>query len=144
MYSVDLYRRVCLACRMDGLSQRQAALRVGVSRDRVKKMLAHSVPPGYRRSRPPKRLSLNPFTAITDRILEEDRSVPLKQRHTAKRIFERLRDEQGFDQMSGGTLMRCSFPSPASGCIYGALSIVKAKCWISWFSHAETRRQRSR
>ena len=32
--------------------------------------------------------------------------------------------------------MRCSCPSPASGCIYGALSTAKAKCWISSFSHA--------
>ena len=34
---------------------------------------------------------------IIDRILDEDRSVHRKQRHTAKRIFERLRDEHGFD-----------------------------------------------
>ena len=32
-----------------------------------------------------------------DRILEEDLRVPKKQRHTAKHIFERLRDEYGFD-----------------------------------------------
>ncbi len=37
-----------------------------------------------------------PFTEIIDRILEEDRTVHRKQRHTAKRIFERLRDEHGF------------------------------------------------
>ena len=41
-----------------------------------------------------------------------------------------------------GTLMRCSCPSLASGCIYGALSIVKAKCWILWVGRAETKRQR--
>ncbi len=33
---------------------------------------------------------------IIDQILESDQSVPKKQRHTAKRIFERLRDEHGF------------------------------------------------
>jgi hypothetical protein len=32
--------------------------------------------------------------------LAEDEDRPKKQRHTAKRIFERLRDEHGFD---GGT-----------------------------------------
>ena len=37
------------------------------------------------------------FTGVIDRILEEDLGVPKKQRHTAKRIFERLRDEYGFD-----------------------------------------------
>ena len=50
----------------------------------------------------------------------------------------RLQDKRTPDQMPGGTLMRCSCPSPASECICGALSMVKAKCWISWFSHATT------
>ena len=31
------------------------------------------------------------------RILEDDLGRPRKQRHTAKRVFERLRDEYGFD-----------------------------------------------
>src|SRR5271166_6201446 len=60
-------------------------------------MLAFSVPPGYRRSKPPKRPKLDPFVGIIDRILEEDKSQPIKQKHTAKRIFERLRDEHGYD-----------------------------------------------
>ncbi len=59
-------------------------------------MLRHSEPPGYRRRQPPKRPKLGPFTDIIERILEEDRTVHRKQRHTAKRIFERLRDEHGF------------------------------------------------
>ena len=96
MYGVDLYRRVRLACRHEGLSQREAARRFGIDRKSVAKMLAFSAPPGYRRSDPPKRPKLGPFTDIIDRILEEDRTVHRKQRHTAKRIFERLRDEHGF------------------------------------------------
>ena len=38
-----------------------------------------------------------PYTGVIDRILEDDLARPRKQRHTAKRIFERLRDEYGFD-----------------------------------------------
>ena len=34
---------------------------------------------------------------MIDAILEGDSKVPRKQRHTAKRIFERLKDEYGFD-----------------------------------------------
>ena len=60
-------------------------------------MLAYSVPPGYRRQIPPRRPKLEPYTGVIDRILEDDLSRPRKQRHTAKRIFERLRDEYGFD-----------------------------------------------
>jgi transposase len=99
MYGVDLYRRVRLACYREGLSGREVARRFGIDRKTVAKILAHSVPPGYRRRRPPKRPKLDPFTDIIDRILVEDRTVHRKQRHTAKRIFERLRDEHGF---SGG------------------------------------------
>ena len=54
-------------------------------------------PPGYRRQDPPRRPKLEPFTGVIDAILEADHQVPRKQRHTAKRIFERLRDEHGFD-----------------------------------------------
>ncbi len=96
MYTVDLYLRVRLACHVEGLSQREAAGRFGIARETVKKMLRHSEPPGYRRCHPPKRPKLDPFTDIIERILEEDRTAHRKQRHTAKRIFERLRDEHGF------------------------------------------------
>ena len=92
---MDLYLRVRLACHVDGLSQREAASRFGIARETVRKMLRHSEPPGYRRRQPPKRPKLAPFTDIIDRILEEDRTVHRKQHHTAKRIFERLRDEHG-------------------------------------------------
>ncbi len=97
MYSVELYRKIRLACRHEGLSKREASRIFGVDRRTVSKALEHSVPPGYRRSAPPKRPKLDPFTDIIDRILEEDLARPKKQRHTAKRIFERLRDEHGFE-----------------------------------------------
>ena len=96
MYSVDLYARVRRACRIDGMTKREAARVFGIDRKTVNKMLAFSVPPGYRRQRPPRRPKLDGFTGIIDRILDEDGGVHRKQRHTAKRIFERLRDEHGF------------------------------------------------
>ena len=55
--------------------------------------MSYSAPPGYVRTRPPVRPKLDPFIGIIDRILEEDKDRPKKQRHTSKRIFERLRDE---------------------------------------------------
>ena len=96
MFSVELYGRVRHACHVEGLSVREAARRFGLHRNTVRKMLAFSVPPGYRRRGPPARPRLGPFTAVIDRILEEDRSAPAKQRHTAKRIHDRLRAEHGF------------------------------------------------
>jgi len=93
---VELYAQVRRAVYVEGISQREAGRRFGIDPRTVAKMLAFSVPPGYRRSRPPARPKLDPFLGIIDRILEEDKSQPAKQHHTAKRIFERLRDEHGY------------------------------------------------
>ncbi len=79
------------------MSIREAAREFGLHRDTVRKMLAYSVPPGYRRQTPPRRPKLEAYTGVIDRILDDDLRLPRKQRHTAKRIFERLRDEYGFD-----------------------------------------------
>jgi transposase len=59
-------------------------------------MLGYSIPPGYRRKEPAKRPKLGPWIGVIDAILEEDKSQPAKQRHTAQRIFDRLRAEHGF------------------------------------------------
>ena len=96
MYSVDLYSRVRRACHVDGMSNSAAARLFGVDRKTVAKILKHSVPPRYRRSALPVRPKLDPFIPMIDQILEDDKRVIKKQRHTAKRIHERLRDEHGF------------------------------------------------
>ena len=96
MYKVELYVRVRRACMVEGMSTREAARVFGLHRDTVRKMLEYSVPPGYRRQSPPRRPKLDPYHGVIDRILEEDRSLPRKQRHTAKRIYDRLRAEHGF------------------------------------------------
>ena len=96
MYKVEVYLRVRRAVMVEGMSIREAAREFGLHRDTVRKMLAYSTPPGYRRQTPPRRPKLELYTGVIDQILEKDHSVPKKQRHTAKRIFERLRDEYGF------------------------------------------------
>ena len=101
MKVVELYGRVRYAVQIEGLSRREAARQFGIDPRTVAKMLAFSVPPGYRRRRPPARPKLDPFTGIIDGILTQDEGRPRKQRHTSKRIFERVRDEHGY---SGGIL----------------------------------------
>jgi len=54
------------------------------------------LPPGYRRNREAISPKLAVFTGIIDAILEADKQVYSKQRHTAIRILERLRVEHGF------------------------------------------------
>ena len=96
MKDVELYAKVRYAVRIEGLSERAAARRFGIDPRTVAKMVAFSVPPGYRRSKPPVRPKLDAVIAIIDGILTDDKVRPKKQQHTAKRIFERLRDEHGF------------------------------------------------
>jgi len=96
MYQVELYGRVRRACFVEGMSIRKAARVFGLHRDTVRKMFKYSVPPGYRREQPPGRPKLDPYKGVIDQILEHDQSLPSKQRHTAKRIYDRLRDEHGF------------------------------------------------
>ena len=62
---MDLYWKVRLAC-AEGMSQREAARHFNISRDSVAKMMAFSVPPGYRRTAPVKRPKLDAFTGIID------------------------------------------------------------------------------
>jgi len=96
MYRVELYGRVRRAVLVEGRSQRAVARKFGISRDMVRKMLRYAVPPGYQRQQAVKRPKLGPWMGVIDGILQEDKTRPAKQRHTAKRIFDRLREEHGF------------------------------------------------
>ena len=157
MYRVDVYLRVRRAAMVEGMSIRKATRVFGLHRDAVRKMLAYSVPPGYRRQSPPKRPKLEPFTGVIDRILEDDLRRLRKQRHTAKRIFERLRDEYGFD--GGYTTVkdyvrenRCqtrelfvplSHPPGHAQCDFGEALVViggveqKAHCFVIDLPHSD-------
>ena len=103
MFTVELYARVRRAVMVDGLSRREAAKQFGVHRNTITKMLEFSVP-GYRRRERPVSKKLGPYRAWIDALLEADRAVHKKQRHTAQRIFERLRSEEGFP--GGYTIVR--------------------------------------
>ena len=86
------------------LSQRSACQKYGLGWHTLKKILAHAEPPGYRQSKARPKRKLESFLPIIRQILEEDRQAPRKQRHTAKRIFERLRDEYGY--LGGQTVVK--------------------------------------
>jgi transposase len=93
---VEVYELVRRAVLVDGKSRKQTALDFGIDERTVKKMFDNPVPPGYRLSKPRAKPKLGAFVATIDEILLADQAAPRKQRHTAKRIFERLRDEHGY------------------------------------------------
>lgn len=77
----------------EGLSVRALAVRHGVHRRAVRQALASPVPPPKRppASRPAP--ALGSYHALIDAWLEADRQAPRKQRHTARRIWQRLIEE---------------------------------------------------
>jgi transposase len=59
----------------------------------LRKILEHSQPPGYRQQQPRRKTKLGPDLEGVKQILKEDQGMPDKQRHTAKRIWERMQAE---------------------------------------------------
>ena len=90
------------------LSKRQARKKYGLHWDTLQKILRHEEPPGYRKQEPRQKPVLGPFVALIHEILEADKLAPKKQRHTAKRILERLR-EAGYQ--GGRTVVQGVLPA---------------------------------
>ena len=77
-------------------SKRSVCQEFNLHWDTLEKMLGHAEPPGYRERQPRHKPKIGPFLWIIDEILRQDRQVHRKQRHTKKRIFERLKKEHGY------------------------------------------------
>ncbi len=78
------------------ISKRQACREYGIHWQTLAKILRQTEPAPFRVRQPRRRPKLDPFLPIIHHILEADRSAPKKQRHTAERIYQRLRDEHGY------------------------------------------------
>jgi transposase len=87
----DIRRRVLV----EGVSKRQILRETGMHWKTLQKMLTHPEPPGYRQCKPRPKQKLGPYQERIEQILKEDQWLPRKQRHTAKRVWERLK-EAGF------------------------------------------------
>lgn len=81
-----------------GESVRKIARRLRHSQDTVRKVIASQTgkPTPRARTRPVKYPKLGPFVAIIDRILQDDESAPIKQRHTSMQIYRRLVKEHAY------------------------------------------------
>jgi len=76
----------------EGVSIRQIQRETGLHFDTIKKILKNPAPSSYKRG-PREKPKLGPYLEHITEILDADKSMPKKQRHTAKRIFERIREE---------------------------------------------------
>lgn len=79
------------------ISQRQACREYGLHWQTLKKILSQPVPPEKRVPSPPRASKLDRFRPVIVAILEADKNTHRKQRHTAWRIYERLKSEHGYD-----------------------------------------------
>jgi transposase len=77
-------------------SIRQIARELHHSRKTIRKAIHNPGVPVYNRRKPPTKQTIGPFAEVIRKWLEEDKGRPAKQRHTARRIFDRLRDEYAY------------------------------------------------
>jgi transposase len=89
---MEIRRRVLV----EGVSKRQVIAEEGIHWKTLEKILEHGNPPGYRQKQGRSQPIIGPYLGRIEQILKDDKQVHKKQRHTAKRIFERIRDEDGY------------------------------------------------
>lgn len=101
---MKVFEEIRRAKEREGLSIRELARRFGVHRRDVRLALASPVPPSRKK---PERVSpkMDRWKPVVDGWLADDRTAPRKQRHTARRVWQRLVDEHDAD-VSEGTVRR--------------------------------------
>jgi transposase len=95
LQDMDVWTEVRRALFVEKISKREACIRFDLTYYMVDKISQRESPGSYQRASPdhPK---LGPYIAFIDGYLAEDKQLPVKQRHTKQRIYERLRDEHGY------------------------------------------------
>jgi transposase len=86
-------------------SMREIAKELHHGRAVIRKAIYDPGIPTYKRSVPPPKRAIGPLVLVIQQWLQEDKQRPTKQRHTAKRIYERLKAEYGY-QGSDRTVRR--------------------------------------
>lgn len=86
---IELRRQI----REQEVSLRQLERDTGIHRQTLRKIRDNSQPPGYQRSKPVEKSKIGPYLGRIKEIIDADKQIPRKQRHTAKKILETLRSE---------------------------------------------------
>ena len=89
---IELRRKI----RNQEVSLRQLERDTGIHRQTLRKVRDNSQPPGYHRIKPIEKTKIGPYLDRIKAIIEADKKVHKKQRHTAKKILEILQSK-GFE-----------------------------------------------
>jgi hypothetical protein len=110
---VELFEAIRRDSRREGLSIRELAARHEVHRRTVRQALGDAVPPPRKAYPAREKPAIGPWTEVIDGWLTADKQAPRKQRHTARRVWQRLVAEHGA-QLSEVTVSR-HVTAPAAG-----------------------------
>jgi transposase len=92
---VELFEQIRRDRRLEGMSIRELAVKHAVHRRTVRQALANAVPPQRQPYPARARPAIDSWREVIDGWLIGDQNAPRKQRHTARRIWERLIAEHG-------------------------------------------------
>ncbi len=81
---------------MQGIPIRKIAMKTGISRNTIKKISKHKLPPGYRREKKILYPRLGPHREYIKILLHQRESIPSPVKLTFQRIYEKLRDERSY------------------------------------------------
>jgi transposase len=94
---VSVYEQIRKSHEREGLSVRALARRFHVHRRDVRQALASALPPPRIAAPPRPAPKIDPWKPVIESWLEADKKAPRKQRHSARRVWQRLREEHGAD-----------------------------------------------
>src|SRR5882757_8189825 len=89
---VELYEQIRREYEFGAGSVIGVARKLGVHRRMVREAVRNAVPAQRKKTQRPA-VKMAAAATLIDAILESDRKAPRKQRHTARRIFDRIRAE---------------------------------------------------
>jgi transposase len=89
---MDWWTKIRLEVLRGETSKREILRREGIHWETLEKILAHSEPPGYRIDRARPKPKIGPYLERIEQIIEADKDFPKKQRHTAVRIYHRIKE----------------------------------------------------
>ncbi len=90
--NMDRWTKIRLEVLREETSKREILRREAIHWETLKKILEYSEPPGYRVQSPRPKPKIGPYLEQIAQIIEEDKQFPKKQRHTAVRIYHRIKE----------------------------------------------------